>query len=139
MGGVLIALSMVMHLFSYRDAEFVTFGFSSTLWIMVMTMTGLMAILMGFRRYPEWSDGCAGRMLQTVGRRSLDVYFIHYFFLPRNMNVVGRWFAENPNALVEFALCLLIAVVVIVASLIAGRIIRVNPVLAHWLLGAKGK
>ncbi len=138
LGGVFVALFMVMHLYSYRDAELATLGFSSTLWIMVMTMTGLMAILPGFRRYPEWSDGCVGRMLQTIGRHSLDVYFIHYFFLPRNMGMVGEWFTEHPNALVEFALCLIIAGIVVAASLLSGRIIRLNPVTAHWLLGANG-
>ena len=76
-------------------------------------------------------------MLQTIGCYTLDVYFIHYFFLPRNMGMVGEWFQAHPNPIVEYVLAMAIAAVVIVASLLVGRIIRLSPTLAHWLLAAK--
>ena len=51
--------------------------------------------------------------------------------------MVGEWFQAHPNPIVEYVLAMAIAAVVIVASLLVGRIIRLSPTLAHWLLAAK--
>ncbi len=72
-----------------------------------------------------------------MGRYTLDIYFIHYFLLPTKLSMVGEWFRVNPNPIIEYALALAIAVVVIGASLLVGRIIRLSPALAYWLLGEK--
>lgn len=125
-----------MHIFTYRGCEMSYIG-SSTLWFAVLTLTGLMVLLMGFRQYESWSGSVLGRVLQTIGRYTLDVYFIHYFLLPRNMAVIGEWFKANPNPIIEYVLAMAIAAVVIAASLLVGRIIRISPTLAHWLLAAK--
>lgn len=103
----------------------------------MLTLTGLMVLLMGFRQYEGWSESGIGRVLQTIGRYTLDVYFIHYFFLPRNLGVVGEWFRANPNPVIEYVLAMAVAAVVIATSLLVGRIIRLSPTLAHWLLAAK--
>lgn len=125
-----------MHIFTYRGGGMSYIG-SSTLWYAVLTFMGLMVLLMGFRQYEGWSESGIGRVLQTIGRYTLDVYFIHYFFLPRNMAVIGEWFKANPNPIIEYVLAMAIAAVVIAASLLVGRIIRLCPTLAHWLLAAK--
>lgn len=104
---------------------------------MVCTLTALIVVLMGFRRYACWSESRLGHTLQSIGRYSLDVYFIHYFFLPRNLQMVGEWFRVNCNPILEFAAALAIAAAVIAASLLVGRLIRLNPTLARWLLSAK--
>lgn len=135
-GGVIVLTCLIFHLYTYKDDNIAYIG-SSTLWLAILTFTGLMALLMGFRQYESWSESRIGRMLQTIGRYSLDVYFIHYFFLPRNMGMVGEWFQAHPNPIVEYVLAMAIAAVVIVASLLVGRIIRLSPTLAHWLLAAK--
>lgn len=136
LGGVILPICLVMHLYTYRDGYLATLG-SGTLWFAVLTLTGLMVLLMGFRQYEGWSESGIGRVLQTIGRYTLDVYFIHYFFLPRNLGVVGEWFRANPNPVIEYVLAMAVAAVVIAASLLVGRIIRLSPTLAHWLLAAK--
>lgn len=135
-GGVILAACCLLHVYTYRCGGISYIG-SSTLWLAILTFTGLMALLMGFRQYESWSESRIGRMLQTIGCYTLDVYFIHYFFLPRNMGMVGEWFQAHPNPIVEYVLAMAIAAVVIVASLLVGRIIRLSPTLAHWLLAAK--
>lgn len=135
-GGAILAACFVMHIFTYRGCEMSYIG-SSTLWFAVLTLSGLMVLLMGFRQYESWSGSVLGRVLQTIGRYTLDVYFIHYFLLPRNMAVIGEWFKANPNPIIEYVLAMAIAAVVIAASLLVGRIIRISPTLAHWLLAAK--
>lgn len=40
-----------------------------------------------------------GRALQYVGRRTLDIYLLHYFFLPRNLGPIANFFNtyQNPS------------------------------------------
>lgn len=135
-GGGILAACFLLHIYTYRCGGMAYIG-SSTLWFALLTLTGLGVLLMGFRQYESWSESGAGRVLQMIGRYTLDVYFIHYFFLPRNMAVIGEWFKANPNPIIEYVLAMAIAAVVIAASLLVGRIIRISPTLAHWLLAAK--
>ncbi len=135
-GGHFVALFLIMHIYTYSRTDFAYLG-SSTLWTLVLTSTALAVVFLAFKRYASWSECRLGKGLQFMGRYTLDIYFIHYFLLPRNLSMVGEWFRVNPNPIIEYALALAIAVVVIGASLLVGRIIRLSPALAYWLLGEK--
>lgn len=129
-------ICFLFHLYTYKDGGINYIG-SSTLWMALTTISGLLVLLMSFQQYASWSSSWVGKKLQLIGRYTLDIYFIHYFFLPRNLSMVGEWFKANPNPIIEYMLALAIAIVLIIASLLVGRIIRLNPITAHWLLGEK--
>lgn len=78
-----------------------------------------------------------GSALQYIGKHTLDIYFLHYFFLPYNLAVIGKWFENNPNPLLEFCLSALLALVIITCCLIVSRIIRISPLFTFLLLGGK--
>lgn len=78
-----------------------------------------------------------GVCLQYIGKRTLDIYFLHYFFLPYNMSYVGELLNTNPNPLLEFSISLTLALVVIVCCLFVSKIIRISPILTFFLLGGK--
>lgn len=80
-------------------------------------------------------DHILGRSLQYMGVRTLDIYLLHYFFVPRNLMHVGRWFEEYCNPIVELSVELLLAVAVILFCLVASRILRCSDFLAKWLFG----
>ena len=92
-----------------------------------------------FRKYEEWfsSQTQIGRWLQYVGRRTLDVYLLHFFFLPRNLEWLGNFIMGNGNQTVELFVSLAITIMVIVLCLLTSNIIRLSPLLAHWALGVK--
>ena len=137
--GGIVVICLLLHLYSYKDAGFSYIG-SSTLWAAATTTSGVLVLLLGFKKYSSWSDSkWGGQFLQVIGRRTLDVYFIHYFFLPRNLYMVGKWFQANPNPFVEFIFAIMIAIPIIAISLLIGQIIRLNPIVAHWLLATKIK
>jgi len=75
------------------------------------------------------------RALAFAGRRTLDVYLIHYFFMPGmapylpGLHVMDSTWA---NALTSVSL----SVAIYCACLCVSRLIRFSPTLAHWLLGA---
>lgn len=92
-----------------------------------------------FRKYEQSfsSQTYVGRTLQYIGRRSLDVYLLHFFFLPRNLENLGSLIMGNGNPTVELFVSLTIALIVIAMCLLIGNVIRLSPTLAHWTLGAK--
>ena len=56
-----------------------------------------------FRKYESWffQKTYIGRTLQYVGRRTLDVYLLHFFFLPKNLEWVGNYVMGNANPTIE--------------------------------------
>ena len=90
-----------------------------------------------FRHYQDWFtwDKPVGRALQYVGVRTLDVYLLHYFFLP-HMPAVGAWFKDNPhNFVLEGTVSIAVALLVTAFALLTSQVLRVSPVLRKWLFG----
>lgn len=77
-----------------------------------------------------------GLALQLVGRRTLDIYLIHFFLIPYNLSLVS-FFTDHPMPLVELIVSSFLAIVIIGVSLLVSNVIRLSPFLGHWLFGAK--
>lgn len=105
----------------------------------LMGLFGIVTVFALFRKYEaSFSRNTrVGKVLQYVGRHTLDIYFLHYFLLPRNLSVFGEFLQVNSNPVIELVLGLSIAVVVIAISLMISNVIRISPLLAHILFGAK--
>lgn len=80
-----------------------------------------------------------GRVLQFVGRRTLDIYMLHYFVLPRHLEFIGEWFEVNSMPFMYFFIGFVVAIYVIGVSLLISSIIRFSPICAKWLFGVKNK
>lgn len=77
-----------------------------------------------------------GRCLQLIGRRTLDIYLIHYFVLLYNLVQPNVWLQSHHNTLfVPIALILSLWVVAI--SLLISNILRISPLLSKYLFGTK--
>ena len=90
-----------------------------------------------FRRYAEWfsNERRVGRVLQYVGVRTLDVYLIHFFFIPK-LPEVGVWLKAHPqNFIIEGTSAFLVAYLVVAFSLFTSQVLRVSPFLKKWLFG----
>lgn len=101
---------------------------------------GIATILAVFRRYENFfsSKTKVGKGLQYIGTRTLDVYLLHYFFIP-TIPFLGAFFTSQPSVLLEATTVVALSLLVIVFCLIVSNTIRVSPFLAHWLLGVKQK
>ena len=75
--------------------------------------------------------------LQYVGTRTLDIYLLHYFFLPRFLMPYAGQLKAFDSQFVEFWAILAISMVVLSLSLLASYIIRLSPFLGHYLFGVK--
>lgn len=67
-----------------------------------------------------------GRTIQFVGKRTLNIYLLHYFFMPTNMQTLGLFLSIKHNPLIEFVLSSAISVIVISLSLLIGSILKMT-------------
>ena len=75
--------------------------------------------------------------LEFIGRRTLDIYLLHYFFLPEFLLPhASRIVVAVPQPWL-IPLILAVAFVVVALCLAASHVIRLSPFLAHYLFGAK--
>ena len=97
----------------------------------------LTMVFMFFRHYSDFfSDKTAlGRGLQFIGRRTLDIYLLHYFFLPK-LPMVGEFFRMNRhNFILDTTAALAVALVVVAFCVITSQLLRVSPFLKKYLFG----
>lgn len=102
---------------------------------------GIMIVFTFFRKNESsfTQNTRMGKCLQYVGRRTLDVYLFHYFFLPRNLEIIGQFFKDNTNPSIELFVSLLIAVWVVLLCLCMSNIFRLSSFMEHYLFGVKRK
>lgn len=97
----------------------------------------LTMVFMFFRHYSDFfSDKTAlGRGMQFIGRRTLDIYLLHYFFLPK-LPMVGEFFRVNRhNFILDTTAALAVALVVVAFCVITSQLLRVSPFLKKYLFG----
>ena len=76
-------------------------------------------------------------ILKFVGTRTLDIYLLHYFFLPRFLQSYTDQLQAYDSKLIEFLVAMSLALVVVAICLLVSYIIRLSPFLGHYLFGAK--
>lgn len=107
------------------------------IFLLCMHTSSLLIIWQLFHRYPALStDSHIGRFLSLVGRRSLDIYFIHYFFLP-DLHLWGNYLFSINAQFIEYLLAIMLAIPITFISLGMGYILRLSPVTTRLLLGVK--
>ena len=99
---------------------------------------GMVMVFTLFRLSDTWLRRCGlSRPLQYVGQHTLDIYMLHYFFLPRFLLPYGEPLRAVDSQLVEFLVAVVLALVVVALSLAVSWIIRRNRFLGHYLFGAR--
>ncbi len=97
----------------------------------------MLLVVMAFRHHSHTFSRhtWAGRTLRFIGMRTLDIYLMHFIFMPR-LPEVGKWFdAHQPNPLLEQTACLLLALLVTCFCCLASGLLRTSPVLRKYLFG----
>ena len=96
----------------------------------------LSVVFMFFRYYHDFFEQTRfGLSLQFIGRRTLDIYLLHYFFLPK-LPMVGEFFRVNRhNFILDTTASLAIALLVVAFCVLASNMLRVSPFLKKYLFG----
>lgn len=101
-------------------------------------ITGMWMVFTVFRLSDSWLKRLhVSKPLQYVGTRTLDVYLLHYFFLPRFLMPYAGQLKAFDSQLVEFVVILVISLIVLSLSLLVSYVIRLSPFLGHYLFGVK--
>ena len=100
---------------------------------------GLTMVFTAFRYFSRYltKDSWLGRGLQYIGTRTLDIYLLHYFVLPRFLLVYTTQLPAYDNRLLEFVIAFTLALIVVSVCLLASYLIRLNSFLGHYLFGVK--
>lgn len=103
----------------------------------ILGFLGIIIVFAFFRTYKHTFTKASiwGRFLQYIGVRTLDIYLLHYLVLPLNLNLIGCFFTNNFNPLIEFIIGLFIALCVLVVCLAISQIVRLSDFLAQTLFG----
>ena len=101
---------------------------------------GMLMVFVLFRHAASWLKRLhLSDPLQYVGTRTLDIYLLHFFFLPRFLMEYSPQLHAYNNSLLEFAVIMPIALIVLLISLLFSYILRLSPFLAKYLFGVEKK
>ena len=107
--------------------------------VLVLGFSGTILSFTFFRKQQSLfsQETLCGRIFQQIGKRTLDIYMIHYFVLPRHLGSLCEHMNLVENPTVEFFVSVAIAAFVIVICLLLSEIIRLSSSLSHVLLGTR--
>ena len=101
-------------------------------------VSGMWMVFTFFRLAFSWLKKChIAKPLQYVGTRTLDIYLLHFFILPRFLMVYTGQIKAFESQFVEFLVILAVSLIVLILCLLASYLIRLNPFLGHYLFGVK--
>lgn len=120
------------------DLENIVWKVIITLLESIAGFLGIIIVYSFFNKYSLSFDNTTkiGNALQYIGRRTLDVYLLHYFFLPY-FPKFGDYLIAHNNIIVELVVGLILSILIIAVCLCVSNIIRISPFLGKYLFGAR--
>lgn len=104
---------------------------------LVLGFCGSLLVLNLSLSHKQYVENCVGRFFQFVGRRSLEIYLLHYFLLP-DLTYAAEY-VDTSSTIMGLSISMLISILIIAVCLMIGNIIRLSPFLSAVLLGVKIK
>lgn len=77
-------------------------------------------------------------LLRFIGRRTLDIYFLHFFFLP-HVDLIGVWLTDGNRIIFQIIYASVVTCAVTAMCLLVSCILRNSSLFASWLFGVKMK
>ena len=108
--------------------------------VLPLTLAKFLLLTIAFMYFRNYKDSFAktrpvGWTLQYIGRRTLDLYLIHFFFMPE-LPAVGAFFKSFPhNFVIDTTLSITIGLLVIGFCIVTSNILRISPLFKKWLFG----
>lgn len=96
-------------------------------------------VIMMFRHYKEHftQESIIGKQLQYIGTRTLDIYLLHFLFLPKLPAIGMILDANHPNFVLDIVLAVSVALIVIAFCCLTSNILRISPLFSELLFGRK--
>lgn len=136
---VIVIWGAIMLRYIPRFSTGISYGFEAPLAYPLGIATLLIVIQFFYtNRENIERDNAFNRSLKFIGRRTLDIYFFHFFFVPRlkALKPLFKTYTYN-SVFMQLTIGLSITLVIVGLALLVGQIIRMSPILSEWLLGVK--
>ena len=106
---------------------------------LLTAITGIIIVFAFFWSHQSFfcNHNHIGRILCFIGRRTLDIYLLHYFLLPTNLSEVISVVHNHSMPVIELAISLTITIIVIAMCLLISQILRLSPLLGRLLFGVR--
>lgn len=88
--------------------------------------------------YMHLKNAIITNLLQYIGKRTMDIYLLHYFLLP-TLPMVGYFLRTYHNVVIELLLGFILSVIICLISIGLGKVIRLSPMMSKYLLGVRCK
>lgn len=130
-------LSLVIYRFGVDIKKFSNVAYfllesEAIRYVGLMMIFGLFYIL---RNNFEGKGKISGGM-KYIGRRTLDIYFLHYFFLPK-LTWIGTWLKNGNEIVPQLLIGGIITAVILALCLGVSYLLRLSPFFRQWLFGLK--
>lgn len=103
---------------------------------LILSILGLFSVFYFFMKNDNYMDNSRiGKGLQFIGRRTLDIYLLHYFFIKDSMSWIKEWGIDSPT--ITFVISIFTSLIIIGICLLISNFLRTNPLLGKILFGAK--
>lgn len=78
----------------------------------------------------------SGNLLEYIGRRTLDIYLLHFFFLP-NLKFLQPFLTTGNTVIIQLFVGITVSAAIITLCLLISNVFRSSNFLASWLFGVK--
>lgn len=104
---------------------------------LLLAICGIIVVFGFFKNNNDYFSGNSkvARSLKFIGKRTLDIYFIHYFFLSYNLPNIVPFFSEHSLPMIEIVVSIVMGTVLIGVSLMISTLLRQSTPIAHYLFG----
>lgn len=106
-----------------------------------VNLTGIFAIVILLNLFATHSE-VLSKWLSVVGKYSLEIYVLHWFFLPR-MQDWGKYLlgqaSFNENLILTAMVCSIVSVFIIAFCMIIAKIVKQSLILDYLCFGVKKK
>lgn len=80
------------------------------------------------------SENIIARSITFIGRRTLDIYLLHYLFISQELTPIGRFFMQHPSPLLELIFSGIMTLLIAGVCMLVGELIRKSSLCSKWLI-----
>ena len=138
--GVAVSMFVFISLNVFGDG-FRQLPLGGVTWVIVTAISGIFLTVAFFRHFTDIfsSTVMMGRIMQYIGKRTLDIYLLHYFFMEPLSTYEILNFSDSRLSFLHFVICICLSVLVMAGCLFLSNVLRTSPFLGHYLFGVKVK
>ncbi|NBH93592.1 acyltransferase [Muribaculaceae bacterium Z1] len=112
------------------------FEFHNIALIFLGTLGGIIVVQSFVKNYIS-AEGAVGKLLIYIGKCSLGIYVIHYFFIPDVSGVIGNFLDCGNPFIWQLTFAMIIAVPIVAASIFLYKLMEMNKWLYFIFFGKK--